>query len=517
MKNATIDDILRERASGCGDRGFIEFPDTGRSLTFGELDLMTSAAGDFLEKAGVSAGSNIAVLMRNGEEMALALMGIMRAGFTAVPLNPADSMRHIRFILNRTQASAVFTLKEFGKTVTEAAAGMAKAPHLVITDAGKGAWSGRPAKNKTVRLKDTDTAMILYTSGSTGDPKGVVLTHRNLILNSSYVEKAHGLGAEDRALCVLPLYHINGFVFTLLTPLRTGGSVVMPHKFSVSGFWKTISEYKATWASVVPTILSFLIHHHEYSPSDAAYDRPRLRFVRSASMMLPAEVKRKFEKYFGVKVINTLGLTESAGQVFAMPLDAASGKESSVGVPWGLDVKVSDGRGEAAAGKEGEILIKGGSIMSGYYGEPLVTAGSFSDGWFKTGDMGYRDKDGYYFVTGRKKEIIIRGGENISPLEIDDVLYSHPAVREAAACGVPDPVYGEEVAAFVVLKKPDSCPAGELLEFCRQRLPEYKRPKTITVAAKLPKGPSGKILRKKLIAEAPAPAKNRIKKGVLHG
>jgi long-chain acyl-CoA synthetase len=319
-----------------------------------------------------------------------------------------------------------------------------------------------------------------------------------MIAGGQYTALAHGLTTEDRALCSLPLYHINGEVVTAVTPLVSGGSVVMPHAFSVSNFWELISEYACTWFSVVPTIISYLLNATDLEGKDLNVDQ--LRFGRSASSALPPSLHKAFEKKFRVSIVETMGLTETAAPVFSNPMDPSKRKYGSPGQAVGNIAKIIDAEGnELPRGMPGEIMIKGDNVMKGYYKAPDITAKTLEwDGWLHTGDLGYIDEDGYAFVTGRLKELIIKGGENIAPREIDEVLYKHPAVLDAAAVGIPDDNYGQEIMACVALKPGFTTTEEELRNHCLEHLGKFKTPKLIKLLDELPKGPSGKIQRLKL-------------------
>jgi long-chain acyl-CoA synthetase len=296
----------------------------------------------------------------------------------------------------------------------------------------------------------------------------------------------------------LPLYHINGEVVTVVAPLISAGSVVMPHKFGTSNFWKFISDYRCTWFSVVPTMISYLTSATSLQGQNLHLEQ--LRFGRSASSALPPSLHREFEKKFNVSIVETMGLTETAAPVFSNPMDPAKRKYGSPGRAVGNEAKIIDPQGrQVPRGTQGEIMIRGDNVMKEYYKAPDITAKSLEpDGWFHTGDLGYMDADGFVFVTGRIKELIIKGGENIAPREIDEVLYRHPAVLEAAAVGVADAHYGEEIMACVVLRPDCTATEADLRSHCLEHLGEFKAPKKIVLMQELPKGPSGKIQRLKL-------------------
>jgi acyl-CoA synthetase (AMP-forming)/AMP-acid ligase II len=347
-------------------------------------------------------------------------------------------------------------------------------------------------------VKAEDDALLMYTSGTTGNPKGVLLTHTSVLAGGANTAGAHELTDDDRGLCVLPLCHINAQMVTVFGPLVSGGSVTMPHRFSVSQFWSWVIDCECTWFSVVPTIISYLAHdQHPPRPERLA----KVRFGRSASAPLPPALHAEFERKFGVTIVETMGLTETAAQILSNPMPPKRGKYGSPGLAYGNEVKIFDNSGnEVPAGEQGEIVVRGANVMRGYLSNPEATRASLdADGWLHTGDLGHQDKDGYVFVTGRLKELIIKGGENISPREIDDVLYSHPAVIEAGAVGVPDDHYGEDVVACVVVSDDIDCDEHELVEFCAARLGAFKAPRAVFFMSDLPKGPSGKVQRRKLV------------------
>jgi len=350
-------------------------------------------------------------------------------------------------------------------------------------------------KQSSMDLYSNSDGLLMYTSGTTGKPKGVVLSHGNLLAGGVNVAVGHELTARDRALCVLPLYHINGLCVTLMGPLVSGGSVVMPKRFSTSQFWDWISDNSCTWFSVVPTQVSYLLRDAEQSRST-----PTLRFGRSASAPLSPDVHSNFEEQFKVDIIETMGLTETAAQILSNPMPPAERKLGSPGLPVGVRLRVVDKNGiDVSAGAEGEILIAGDCVMQRYFRNAEVTASTInSEGWLHTGDLGRVDEDGYVFITGRLKELIIKGGENIAPREIDDALYKHPDVVEAAAFAVACRDYGQTVEAAVCLKPGSILAVEELLTMVRGSVGSFKCPDRIHLLAELPKGPSGKIQRKKL-------------------
>jgi acyl-CoA synthetase (AMP-forming)/AMP-acid ligase II len=336
----------------------------------------------------------------------------------------------------------------------------------------------------------------MYTSGTTGTPKGVMLSQHNLVANALAVSREHQLGPEDRVLAVLPLYHINAFTVTMLAPLAHGGSLAMAPRFSSRLFWEQAAQTQCSWINLVPTMISYLLEGE--SPPKA--QTRSIRFCRSASAALAPEHHRAFEDMFGISIVETMGLTETAAPSFSNPLDPEQQKIGSVGRASGCEAKVVDAAlNEVPDGVTGELVIRGPNVMRGYYKNEEATRASFTaEDWLRTGDLGHRDADGFFFVTGRIKELIIKGGENIAPREIDEALLQHPAVREAAALGVPDRHYGQEIGVCIVLRENTVCTEGELREFCQRTLGRYKTPGHYRFVDDLPKGPSGKVQRLKL-------------------
>jgi len=342
-------------------------------------------------------------------------------------------------------------------------------------------------------------AVLIYTSGTTGVPKGALLSHKNVLAGGRNTALAHEIVSSDVSLCVLPLYHINAEMVSIASALVSNSCVVTIGRFSVSNFWQLIEKYQCTWFSVVPTIINYLLNDNFDVKS---LKLKNLRFGRSASAPLSPEVHKKFEKTFGVKIIETMGLTETAAQILSNP--PHQGKHGSAGKAYGNEVRLIDDHGNYLPnGKTGELVIKGENVLLEYFKNEEATSGAFNDdGYFLTGDLGLMDEDGFFFITGRKKELIIKGGENISPREIDDTLYKHNAVLEACTFGIEDDNYGEEISACVFLKDNLVANEKELLDLCKADLGEYKTPSQIIfVDEPLPKGPSGKIQRLKIASQ----------------
>ncbi len=503
---STIRAWIDHHATERPDAMFVVAPESGQTLTFGELAKRAGEIGARLDGVQVAPGGKVAFMLNNGLWTTLLFLGVMAHRRVIVPLNAVAGASQLEYVLQHSDCEVLFispayraqlgaVLKRLPRALTIIETSEDDGPVWPAVDATSAAGAGQP--------EAADPALLLYTSGTTGKPKGAVLSHRAIVAGGRNVVEAHGLTPSDRALCVLPVYHINGAMVTVAAPLVSGGSVVMPHRFSAQRFWDWVADHRCTWSSLVPTIIKYLLDRAEQEPFAFGGDGrlAQFRFGRSASAALPAVVLEQWEDTFKVPMIETLGLTETAGTVLSNPMPPAPHKAASVGLPCGNQADVVDATGRPVApGEIGEIVIRGDNVMDGYYKNSDATAAAFFGSWFRTGDQGYRDEQGYFFITGRLKELIIRGGENIAPREIDDVLYKHDAVLEAAAVGVPDDNYGQEVVACVVRRRGRECSEEELIEFCRSAVGDYKSPKRIYFMDDLPKGPSGKIQRLKLPA-----------------
>jgi long-chain acyl-CoA synthetase len=473
-------------------------------MTYADLQRASHVLERFLAAQGLRKGDKISLMLHNGYQTARLLIGVMYAGYVVAPLNLLAQRSQLEYVLDHSDIALVFTSVDLAPRVHEALEAVAR-PVRVVTidpDAIEPLDVGSAADRGAVLepLEEADDALLMYTSGTTGRPKGVLHTHRSVVAGGEYTSGAHRLTSADRVMCALPLYHINGQIVTAVAPLVHGGSVVMPHRFSVSGYWEAVAAHRCTWINVVPTIIAYLLNAAD--PRERGIDISHVKFCRSASAPLPPELHRAFEQKFGISIIETFGMTETNAPCFTNPYDAGSRRIGSPGRPYGNEAKIIDPATGATqpARVEGEIMVRGDNVMKGYYKDPANTAATLSaDGWMHSGDLGYFDEDGFLFVTGRIKELIIKGGENIAPREIDEALLKHPAVLEAAAVGIPDPSYGQEIMACVVLKPDCACTPEELRRFSEDELGRYKTPKILKVVESLPKGPSGKVQRLKLL------------------
>ena len=480
----TLRDWIDRRAER-GSAGFL-FPGGESPLDWPELRTTAARIAAHLTARGIAHGESVAIMMPNGRAGVECLMGVLYGGFRATMINLAAGPDAIAYALEHSQARVAF-------------AGDAQMPAFAAASGGH-IDRADPAAAGDAALHPVapgDHALLMYTSGTTGRPKGVVHTQSSLLAGGWTTAIAHGLTPQDTGLCVLPICHINGLCVSVMGALVSGGSLAMVSGFSASRFWAQMADAQATWFSVVPTIISHLLHS-DRNPDAAT--RARLRFGRSASAPLAPDVQRAFETRFGVPVIETMGLTETAAQILSNPLPPGVRKIGSPGVAYGNEARIlGPDFKPLGPGEEGEIAVRGPNMMLEYLRNAQATRDTFTpDGWLRTGDLGRMDADGYLFVTGRLKELIIKGGENIAPREIDEALYSHPDVIEAAAFARPCDSYGERVEAAVKVDAASVVNEAELLNICVEKLGKFKCPDRIHFMEELPKGPSGKIQRRLL-------------------
>ncbi len=431
-----------------------------------------------LHAAGVRRGDRVAMALPNGLDAIVAFLAAAAAG-TAAPLNPGYKYEEFCFYLADTQARMLIVPRDEG-TDARRAAEQSGIPILT-----PGVSGDRAEPNP----QPDDIALVLHTSGSTGRPKRVPLRHRNLAASTRTIAETYALGPSDVSLCLMPLFHVHGLMASTMATLLTGGTVVVPAKFNALMFWRLVRDYGVTWFSAVPTMHQLILTRKRSGDE-------RLRFVRSCSAALPPDLMHRMEDYFAAPVLEAYGMTEASHQMASNPLPPAARKAGSVGPPTGLRISIRDGQGgELPRGVAGEVCIDGPGVIRAYENNPEATAKSFFGEWFRTGDQGILDADGYLHLTGRIKELIIRAGENIAPREIDEVLLAHPAVAEAVCFGVPHPTWGEEVEAAIVLRPETPAAEAELVAFCRGRLADFKCPKKIHIVSAIPRTATGKIQR----------------------
>ena len=503
MPGLTVREVIAEVAKRTPAHDYLLAPESGRSLSYEDLERRACEVARHLDALGLGKGDVVSFMLGNGPGTAELILGSMYGGFICAPLNAASGSSQLTYVLDHSQTGIVFVSADHEEKLRKALASIKREVRVIVTDVDTGPeWpNAASAESPLARVESGDDAMLMYTSGTTGKPKGVLLTHENVLNGGRNVAGAHALRDDDRGLCVLPLCHINAQAVSLLGTLVSGGTVVLPHRFSVKRFWGWIADHECTWFSVVPTMIAYLLHDDD-TPDEHARDAlEKIRFGRSASAPLPPALHEQFESRFGIPIIETMGITEAAAQILANPMPPAARKIGSPGLPYGNDVIIANAEGELGPDEEGEILVRGPNVMRGYLRDPETTAAAIdTDGWLYTGDLGRKDDEGFVFVTGRLKELIIKGGENISPREIDDALFSHPAVIDAGTVGIPDDRLGEDVVACVVIRDDMPCAEQDLIEHCAARTGAFKAPRTVYFMSELPKGPTGKILRHELAA-----------------
>jgi acyl-CoA synthetase (AMP-forming)/AMP-acid ligase II len=488
-----LDDLLLGVPAGGASRtAYPALIAPGRfTLTFGELAAASRSIGADLVRRGVPPGAKIAASFINGPEIVAAFFGVAGARLTFAPLNSAYTEDEFRFYLEDIEPSAILL-----------------APGTVPAARAAAAALGIEAIDLELPLAETadhdrhaepdDVALFLHTSGTTSRPKGVPLTHANLARSAENIERWYELSSDDVSLCVMPLFHVHGIVFSTLAVLRAGGTVIVPERFSASAFWPAIAEYDVSVVSAVPTIYRTLLLRADEDGAPRRGEH-RIRFLRSSSAPLPASEMVRIEERFGAPVVEAYSMTEAAHQMCANPLHGDR-RPGSVGIGAFVGVAILDETGsEQTPGTVGEVAVRGENVTRGYHNNPAANEAAFVNGWFRTGDYGVLDEAGYLTLVGRLKELINRGGEKISPVEVDDALMSHPGVAEAVAFGIPDEKYGEAVAAAIVLRDPATT-VEDVLDHARKRLASFKVPATMLVVDAIPKTATGKVQRRNVAA-----------------
>jgi acyl-CoA synthetase (AMP-forming)/AMP-acid ligase II len=480
------------------ERTAVIVPEQNLHITYGALRNQVEAVAGSLATSGVGRGDRVGIALPNGLPTIVSFLAASYVA-TAAPLNAAYKEDEFRFYLEDTKAKVLLLPPDGAEDARRAAADLGIPVLSVEMDAaGTVSLAGVAPGGSAVPAPMDDVALILHTSGSTGRPKRVPLSHANLSISAGNVARSYGLTADDVSLCVMPLFHVHGLVASTLATLSTGGTVVVPGKFSPLSFWRVARDHNVTWYSAVPTLHQLLL-----ARADPTAGRPagaeRLRFIRSCSASLPPQVMHDLEAAFGAPVLEAYGMSEAAHQMSSNPLPPGERKPGSVGRGTDVGISIMDASGRhLPPGERGEVVIQGPNVIQAYENNPEANATSFVDGWFRTGDQGFLDADGYLTLVGRLKEMINRGGEKIGPREIDEVLLTHPAVAEAVCFGVPHKAWGEEVEAAVVLS--GEATEAELLAYCRERLADFKRPKQIHITDAIPRTATGKIQRR-VVAE----------------
>jgi len=472
------------------DAVFIVEAETGRELTYRQCLSAVRALWRFLGNPP----RRVALTLPGGIASAITWIGALTGGFMLIPLSPGASDDE------KARAAAMYRPDVLIVPQIEQAHGFACPNAGVVTPRSIEQLIHHPDASADVASDPVEGQVCLTTSGTTGEPKGVCLAEHQVAWTADHIRLSHRLSRTDRGLTVLPFSHVNAPVVSLCATLLAGSTVVIAPRFSRDRFWQWIERYQITWASIVPAILAILLQTEKptFLPGS-------LRFIRTASAPLPVIQHQAFEKKFGLPVVETYGLSEAASQVTANPAPPGRAKPGSVGLPTGVSLRICQPRNghdgaalrDVPLGEVGEICVRGPSVIAAYWGG--AGADSFHDGWFRTGDLGYQDTDGYVYITGRLRDIINRGGEKIAPREVEEVLLTHPDVREVAVAGSPDPIYGERVVAYVIAAGNwDSRLEQQLRALCARRLSPHKVPSIFVAVTTLPRNRTGKIMRQLL-------------------
>ena len=471
-----------------------------REFSYRELDRAARGVATSLRERGISPGDKVALLVPNVPEFTIAYFGILYAGGAVVPINVLAAAPELTYFLEDSQARLLIVHPSFEEAGREGAAALS-VPVVVAAGGDSEDAIGAMATNDPVdELHPTsprDTAVILYTSGTTGKPKGAELTHSNLLLNCAVVvPKLLPRGDEaHRALATLPLFHSFGQTVIQNGMIALGGSMTLLARFTPEEAFELIERDRLTLFAGVPTMYFALLHHR----GDRAYDVSSLKACMTGGAPMPVEVMNAFEEKFNVEVLEGFGLSETS-PVASFNVLGKPRKPGSIGYPvWGVEMCIVNDEDERLVeGERGEICIRGHNIMKGYLNRPDANKETLRGGWFHSGDIGYRDEDGCYWIVDRKKDMILRGGFNVYPREVEEVLYEHQDVIEAAVIGVPHESHGEEVKAVVALSPDAKATPEDLQAFCKDRLASYKYPRMVEIVGELPKGPTGKILKRAL-------------------
>lgn len=488
---------------GAQDRVAIQVPD-GPGITYESLRRQVRSLAAALRAAGVGQQDRVGIVLPNSAETIVTFLGVAAAA-TAAPLNPAYKADEFRFYMEDTNARALITGPEGAEAALEAAeastilfsASMDASGEIRLVGPSVAAANGpAPAPGPG------DVALVLHTSGTTSRPKRVPLAHARLVASVRNIVETYHLTPDDVSLCIMPLFHVHGLVASTLATLASGGTVVVPPRFNALNLWRTVREQGVTWFTAVPTMHQALVARAR-SAGDGNREgvgSPALRFIRSCSAPLPAATMLEMEERFGVPVLEAYGMTEAAHQMSSNPMPPGDRRPGSVGRGTGVTIAIMDEEGTLQpTGTRGEVVIRGNNVIDAYENNPDANASSFTNGYFRTGDEGALDADGYLTLLGRLKEIINRSGEKISPQEIDEVLLSHPAVAEAVAFGIPHATHGEEPSAAVVLKA--DALASDLVKYCREHMADFKCPRVIHIMEQIPRTATGKVQRR-IVAEA---------------
>jgi acyl-CoA synthetase (AMP-forming)/AMP-acid ligase II len=466
--------------------------------TFAELEAASARAAASLQACSIRDGDAVGLMLPNVPALVAHIFGTLRIGAIVVPLNPKLTARELSLLIQDCGARVIVTTTELAHRIQGALAGGPNQPRAITVDPSQRLDCTATAEDAGIRSKPDQTAFLIFTSGTTGRPKAVMLTHRNVLANTAQVAERTALTSADRVLHVMPLFHVNGLMNNTILPLRAGASIVLRPRFDHNEFWRVVRQFRPTYFTAVPTVFARLM-----DAWDGQADTSSLRFVRSGAAPMTPMLQRTVEERIGVPVVLSYGLSEATCTCTMNPVGLMRRAGAAGRALVDEFVSVLDDEDQPmSAGEVGEIAIRGPNVMAGYLNAPEATAHALRNGWLHTGDMGYLDADGFLFLTDRKKDLIIRGGENISPREVEEVLLLFPSVAEAAVVGAVDREWGEQVVAFLVPRTGQDLVTEELQGFCRERLAGFKVPRRIQVVPALPLTNVGKIDKVRLRALA---------------
>jgi long-chain acyl-CoA synthetase len=498
--SANLATILTDSAAKDGEAVALKLDDA--ELSYGLLDEGSARVAALLADRGVGPGDRVGIMLPNVPYFAVVYYGVLRLGGVVVPMNVLLKGREVKFYLEDPEAKVLFAWHDFAEAAEKGASEAGGECILVEPGGFEELLAGVKPRTEVAERDGTDTAVILYTSGTTGTPKGAELTHDNLRRNAEVATSLFEYSADDVVLGALPLFHSFGQTCSLNCAIRSGGTLTLLPRFDPAKALEIVERDKVTVFLGVPTMYGAMLH----DPAADTADTSSLKFCGSGGAAMPVEVMKAFEEKFSCKVLEGYGLSETS-PVASFNHPDKERKPGSIGTPIeGVEMKVVDDDGkEVGQGEVGEIVIKGHNVMKGYWNKPDATEEAIKDGWFHSGDMAQVDEDGYFFIVDRKKDMIIRGGYNVYPREIEEVLYEHPAVREVAVLAVPDDSLGEEVGAAVALKDGQQVTEDELRDFAKEHVASYKYPRRVWFVDELPKGPTGKILKREIEVPVEAP------------
>ncbi len=499
LKFNNIGELLEKRTEENRDRAFSIDATTNRKVTYAKFNGVVNKIANYFKKLNIKKEDIVAILLPNSDHYLFSYFAIQKIGAISYLINTKLKEDELVHLLNDSGTSYIFTNNDFIKTI-EKIKHKIKNLQNIFNIENKDFKKNINQQSNQFEIKDIspdDPSTLIYTSGTTGASKGVLLTHKNLITSLEAVAERLNLEKDSIHLAMRPLFYVAGIFATILLPLYYQGTIVLYKKFSRTRFWKFIHKYKINFAELSTSMIPILLN----PPEDInKYNISSLKFIGVGGAPLHKEIVTKFEKHFKIPLFECYGLTESSCLATYTPPKIEKRKIGSPGIPLKTNqIKVTDEDGnEIKTNEIGKILIRGPNIVNEYYVKKEKKQKIFDQGWFNTGDLGYLDEDGYLYIVGRKKELIKRGGENISPNEVDQILYKNPKVKEACTIGTYDPILGEEVKAYIALKPKEKATEKEIIDFCKKHLAEYKCPKSIEFLKELPKGPTGKIVRRQL-------------------